>query len=364
MPKIPVLDVLIGKEELQNVAEAVETGWISWRGHFVGDFEREFAKYIGTAHGVSCFNGTVALHLAVEALGIGKDDEVILPAFTYIASANAVAYAGAKPVFVDSTSEYWEMDPSKIEEKINKKTKAIMPVHLYGHPCDMDPIMEIAEKHDLKVIEDCAEAHGAEYKGRKVGTFGDINCYSFFANKIITTGEGGMCLTNDAELDQKMRALRNHGVMQHTSDPYWHEIKGYNYRMTNLQAALGVAQLKKIEMLIEKRRKLARTYNKYFAKAKGVVTAPEMKWAKNVYWAYSILVKDRKTRDAVRLALERQEIETRPFFHPVNAMPVYKTSEHFAVAEDLSARGINLPSGPPISEEQIKIVAEAVLKAL
>lgn len=364
MARIPVLDVMMDDEEVQNITEAVKTGWISWRGHFVADFEAGFSKYIGTKYGISAFNGTVALHLAIAALGIGKGDEVIVPSFTYVASANAVAYTGAKPVFVDSTKEYWQMDPSKLEEKITKKTKAIMPVHLYGHPCDMDPIIKIAKEHDLYIVEDCAEAHGAEYKGRKVGSFSDISCYSFFANKIITTGEGGMCLTDDSELDERMRTLRNHGVPTKPKDPYWHDTIGFNYRMTNLQAALGVAQLKKIDKLIGLRRKLAENYRKAFGKSKDIVGSPEMPWAKSVYWAYGILVKDMKTRDNVRTELAEQGIETRPFFHPATDMPMYKEKAPYPVAKELSERGMNLPSGPPVTEQDIKIIAEAVKKAI
>jgi len=223
MDKIRMVDVQLGEEELQNVTEAVKTTWISSKGKFIEEFEKGFAKYIGTKHGVTVTNGTNALHLALLALGIKKGDEVLLPDFTHVSNAFVITYTGAKPIFLDSHPDYWCVDPAKIEEKITPKTKAIIIVHIYGHPCDMDPIMEIVKKHNLFLIEDCAEAHGAEYKGKKVGTFGAINCYSFYGNKIITTGEGGMCLTDNDELDAKMRMLKDMGLNPNnpTKRKYW-----------------------------------------------------------------------------------------------------------------------------------------------
>ena len=252
---IPVAEPSFDEEELKNVVEAVKTGWISSKGKFVKEFEENFANFIGTKYGVATMNGTAALHLALKALNISKGDEVVIPDLGFIATANSVTYCNAKPILVDSHPDYWCIDPFKIEEKITQNTKAIIPVHLYGHPCDMDPIMEIAESHNLYVIEDAAEAHGAEYKGKIVGGFGDINCYSFFANKVITTGEGGMCLTDNDELYQKMILLRDHGM--NPQKRYWHDFIGFNYRMTNLQGAVGVAQLKKIDKFLEKKRLIA-----------------------------------------------------------------------------------------------------------
>ena len=210
--KIPIAEPDIGSEELANVTEAVKSGWISSKGAFIEKFEGTFAKYLNLKNGVSVSNGTVALHLALAAIGISSGDEVIVPTLTFIAVANAVRYTGAVPVFIDSNPDYWCIDPEKIEEKITRKTKAIIPVHLYGHPCNMEPISEICRKYGLLIIEDCAEAHGAEYKNKKVGTFGTISCFSFYGNKIITTGEGGMCLTDNEELAEKMRMLRDHGM--------------------------------------------------------------------------------------------------------------------------------------------------------
>lgn len=278
MCRIPITEPDIGQEELQNVTEAVKSGWISSKGPFVDEFEKGFARYIGTKYGVATSNGTTALHLALAALGIKRGDKVLVPSLTFIAAANAVAYTGADPVFVDSNPEYWCISPTGIEEKIDDQTKAIIAVHLYGHPCNMNEIMTIAEEHELCVIEDCAEAHGAEFRSRKVGSYGIINCFSFYGNKIITTGEGGMCLTNHEELAKKMRILRDHGMA--LDRKYWHDLIGFNYRMTNLQAAVGVAQLRKIDHLVTKKRWVASIYGKLLQDLSAVTPAPEMSWAK------------------------------------------------------------------------------------
>jgi perosamine synthetase len=246
-----------------------------------------------------------------------------------------------------------------MEKKIDRQTKAIIIVHLYGHSCDMDEITRIAEDHKLYVIEDCAEAHGAEYKGKKVGSFGIINCFSFYGNKIITTGEGGMCLTNNEELADKMRILRDHGMTP--SKRYWHNIIGFNYRMTNLQAALGVAQLKKIDLLIAKKRQIAMAYKGLLQDLPAITLAPEMAWAKNVYWMYSLLVK-KTLRDKIIEHLNEYGIEARPFFHPIHVLPPYKSNLKLPVAEKLSAMGLNLPSGPRLSENQIEEVVKLVIK--
>jgi perosamine synthetase len=307
---------------------------------------------------VATSNGTAALHLALVALGISKEDKVLVPSLTFVAAANTVIYTGAKPEFVDSNPEYWCMDPSSIEEKIDSRTKAIVAVHLYGHPCDMDEIMRIAQDHELYVIEDCAEAHGAEYRGRKVGLFGTISCFSFYGNKIITTGEGGMCLTDDEELADRMRMLRDHGMSPNRK--YWHEVVGFNYRMTNLQAALGVAQLKKIDRLIKKKMQIAADYKRLIKRElSGFVLAPEMPWAKNVYWLYSVLV-EKDLRDRIIEQLGTKGIETRPFFYPLHKLPPYRSSLTLPVAEELSARGLNLPSGSKLSRSQVEDVVEAL----
>jgi perosamine synthetase len=356
--KIPVSEPEIGDEELQNVIDAVKSGWVSSKGSFIEKFEKDFPSYIGVRHGLTTSNGTAALHLAIVALGIGKGDNVQVPSLSFISVANAVTYTGAQPVFVDSHPEYWCMDPSRLEKSIDSKTKAIIAVHLYGHPCDMDEIMRIAEKHKLHVIEDCAEAHGAEYKGKKVGSFGTISCFSFYGNKIITTGEGGMCVTNNEELIERMRIFRDHGM--NPNKKFWHDTVGFNYRMTNLQAALGVAQLKKIDLLIAKKRHIAATYKKLLLDMISIGFPPEMIWAKNTYWLFSILLTNKALREKIIEQLERQGIETRPFFNPIHILPPYKSKLELSVAEELSATGLNLPSGPRLSESQIEEVAESL----
>lgn len=352
---IPVAEPSLGEEELKNVVAAVESGWISSRGPFITEFEDKFAEYCGTRYGVSTSNGTTALHLALVALDIKKGDEVILPTLTFISTANAVTYTGAKPVFVDSHPRYWCMNPEKIREKITKKTKAIIAVHLYGHPCDMDPIQEIAEKYSLKVVEDAAEAHGAEYKGKKIGSLSDVSCFSFYGNKIITSGEGGMCLTDDEKLAEKMRTLRDHGM--NPEKKYWHDVIGFNYRMTNLQAAVGVAQLKKLDKFITEKRRIAAEYNRLLENARGIKTPPEEPWAKNVYWMYSILS---ERRDEIMQKLKEAEIDSRPFFHPVHQQPPYKRRDKYPIAEDLSAHGLNLPSSVSLRNEDIAKIASVI----
>ena len=358
--KIPVAEPDLGSEELENVTKAVKSGWISSKGKFIEEFEEGFVRYLKMNFGVSTSNGTTALHLALAALGIHINDEVIVPTLTFIAVANAVRYTGAVPVFADSNPDYWCLDPKKIEKKITRKTKAIIAVHLYGHPCDMDSILKLAERHDLLVVEDCAEAHGAEYKGKKVGSFGAINCFSFYGNKIITTGEGGMCVTNDERLAEQMRILRDHGMSP--KEKYWHEVIGFNYRMTNLQAAIGVAQLEKLDKFVEKKRKNAEIYNKLLKNTKGLELPPSMPWAKNVYWMYSVLVKNTAltNRDYLIKKLADSNIESRPFFHSIHTMPPYKEKVSYPVAEALSKEGLNLPSSVRLTEDDLRQIVEVL----
>ena len=359
---ISVSEPSIGEEELKLVSEAVKSGWVSSKGKYIKEFESGFAKYIGVKYAIATSSGTSALHLALVALDIGCGDEVIIPTLTFASVANAIIYTGAKPVFIDSHQDYWCINPEKIGNKISKKTKAIIPVHLYGHPCDMNAIMSIAKNHDLYIVEDCAEAHGAQFKGKKVGSFGDVACFSFYGNKVITTGEGGMCLTNDENLAQKMRTLRDHGMTPERK--YWHEVIGFNYRMTNLQAALGVAQLKQIDKFIERKREIAKLYNSLLKDVNGMTLHPEMPWGKNVYWLYSILVEKSAygiNRDELVDKLANKGIETRRFFYPMHTLPPYKKYAAnclFPVAEKLSSSGINLPSGVKLTEKEIHEVAQ------
>ncbi len=362
---IPIAEPCLGPEEQENVLEAIRSGWISSQGKFIPEFEQKFARYCGTRYGVATANGTVALHLALKAIGIGPGDEVIVPVLTFIATANAVAYCNAKPVLVDVHPEYWCIDPVEVERNITDKTKAIIPVHLYGHPCDMNAITDIARRHNLYVIEDAAEAHGATYRGKRVGSFGDINCFSFYGNKIISTGEGGMCLTDDEALAGKMRILRDHGM-----DPnrrYWYDIVGFNYRMTNLQAAVGTAQVDRLDNLIARRRQLAIWYTDAFrnlVESQVIRLPPEMPWANNIYWMYSILLEDTfgMSRDELIGGLKEKGIETRPLFYPLHLMPPYQgcSPSAFPIAEEIGHKGLNLPSGPNTTREQVAQIVDCI----
>ena len=347
--------------------ECLESGWISSRGHFVGEFESKFAEFCGTKFAISTANGTVALHLALLALGIKKDDEVIVPTFSYVATANAVCYTGAKPVFVDSEYKTWNMDPDEIERNISKKTRAIIVVHLYGHPCDMDKILKVAKRFDLKVIEDAAEAHGALYKGKKVGGIGDVGCFSFFGNKMITTGEGGMVVTNDADVAEKARFLHDQATIRRYG--YYHSEIGYNYRMTNIQAAIGLAQLERFDSFRKRKRQVVEWYRKGLADLEVITLPPEEKWAENVYWMFSILTNKKnaeESRDGLVRSLQQAGIETRPFFLPIHTLPPYQDSreQHFRIAEDLSKRGINLPSSVKLTKDQVEYITYHIRKVL
>lgn len=360
MGMIPVYEPVLGGNEKKYVLDCLESNWISSLGKYVTEFEEKFSGFCGRKFGVSVANGTVALQLALIALGVKEGDEVIVPDLTFVATANAVSYTGAKPVFVDSESDTWNIDPGKIEEKITKKTKAIVPVHLFGHPCDMDPIMDIAKDHGLFVIEDAAEAHGAEYKGRKVGGFGHVSCFSFYGNKIITTGEGGMCITNDEALAKEMQFLKDHGMS--SEKRYWHSKMGFNLRMTNIQAAIGVAQLEQIEKFIEIKRKNAKLYNGLLKDVNGIGLPPEMPWAKSVYWMYSILVNEGygSTRDELMAKLKEKKVDSRPFFYPMHQLPIYKSDKPYPVADKLSANGLNLPSSAKLSKEDVERVCKVI----
>jgi len=365
-PRVPMAAPVLGDEELANVIEAVRSGWISSLGAFIGEFERDFARVCGARHGVAVGNGTVALHLALAAAAIGPGDEVLMPALTFVATAAAVTYCGARPVFVDSDPDTWQLDPRDLETKLTPRTRAIIPVHVYGHPCDMDRILELAARRRAIVIEDAAEAHGALYKGRPVGALGAAGCFSFYGNKIITTGEGGMCVTDDDALAERMRLLRDHGM--DPKRPYWHEVVGFNYRMTNLQAAVGVAQVKRLPGFVEKKREIARWYAEALAplaRAGVVHLQPEAPWARSVFWMYSVVLGDTAvTVDQVRARLAEQNVDSRPFFHPAHTLPPYATGERLPVAERLAGRGINLPSGTGLERAQVEQVARALTDAL
>jgi perosamine synthetase len=363
--KIPIAKPYLGQKELSNVIEAVVDGWISSKGKFIEEFEQKFADYCGVKYGVATNSGTAALHLALTALGIGPGDEVVVPALTYIATADAVTYTGAKPVFVDVDEYHWGIDTLKIQEKITSlKTKAIIPVYLYGHPPEMVAIrnLKFASDYSLKVIEDAAEAHGAEFNGYRAGHFGDIGCFSFYGNKIITTGEGGMCVTDGARLADEMRHLRNAAMVR----PYIHNKVGFNYNMTNLQAAIGSAQVDKLDEIIEKKRWIASWYAdalKPLADKGQITLHPEAGWAKCVYWLYSILIKETAfgmSRDQVMEALAEKGIETRPFFSVIPYLPHYHDVKTYPVAERLSNEGMNLPSYPQMTVGELEYVTNAI----
>jgi perosamine synthetase len=354
---IPVYRPSIGAREKQYVAEAIDSTWISSKGAFLERFEREFPAYLGAGHGVAAANGTVALHLAFAALGVGPGDEVIVPTLTYVASVNAISYTGATPVFVDSEPEHWNLDPELVERAITPRTKAIEVVHLYGHPADMDPILEIARRRRLAVVEDAAEAHGAEHRGRKVGSLGTVGLFSFFGNKIVTTGEGGMLVTSDGELAARARHLRGQGVSP--TKTYWHDIVGFNYRMTNVAAAIGCAQLERIEETLAAKRAIAGWYHSHLEGVDGVTLQTEAPWASSVFWMNCILVEP-DVRDPLMAYLATEGVETRPFFYPAHALPMYATDQHYPVAERLGASGINLPSYPTLQKEEVTRISASI----
>ncbi len=368
MKAIPVNAPAISPESKKYVIEALETGWISSAGPFITRFEEEFAAYLGVKHAVTTTSGTTALHLALLTLGIGAGDEVIVPDFTMIASIFAVIYTGAKPVFVDIDPETFCIDPALIEAKITPRTKAIMPVHIYGHACEMDEILAIAKRHGLAVIEDAAEAHGGEYGGRKCGSFGDINCFSFYGNKIITTGEGGMVVTDDDALAARARRLKD--LAHSEKKRFWHEEVGYNYRMTNLQAALGLGELQNIGTYLRKKADMAAAYGRRLSGVKGLVLPVTKPGVKNVFWMYSVVLGEGfpLSRDAFRAALKERGIDTREFFPSSAAQPaiqkLHPSAERFPVSEYVARQGLYLPSGLAITPEEIDRVCDAVMEIL
>lgn len=360
---IPVNEPMISAEAKDNLSATINSGWISSAGKYLSEFEENFAKIYGVKHAVTVSNGTAALHVALMALGIKAGDEVIVPAFTMAASWMAVLYTGAKPVFVDCELETYNIDVKKIEEKITEHTRAIMPVHIYGHPCDMDKIMELAHKHKLAVIEDAAEAHGATYFGKLAGTFGDIGCFSFYGNKIITTGEGGMIITNSDTLADECRKLKD---LHHSAKRFIHDGIGYNYRMTNMQAAVGVGELKHLDEYVAKKIWMAKLYSELLVGVPGLklpTTKPENK---NVFWMYAVLVDEKKiglSRDKLRIELKNAGVDTRDFFYSPSDQPVLKDIigvERFVHTESIAANGLYLPSGLTITEEQIRFVCQKI----
>lgn len=359
--RIPVYAPSLDGNERRYVDECLQSSWISSRGAFVDRFERAFAAYVGAPHATSVCNGTVALHLALAALSIGAGDEVIVPSFTYVACANAIAQTGARPVFVDSLPTTWQADPADVARKCTARTKAIMAVHLYGHPSDMDAMSSIARERGIAMIEDCAEAFGSRWRGQHVGTFGDIATFSFFGNKTITTGEGGMVVCRDEALHRRCAKLKNQGVGERQ---YWHDELGYNYRMTNVCAAIGLAQLERADAILAAKRRIASWYQRGFADTP-LRSHTETEGVVHSFWMNSVLLPDAALRDPTRAHLAALGIETRPTFYPVHRFPMYhRDGEHHPVAESFGERGINLPSGPRLTEEEVREVTTALRACL
>ena len=353
--KIPVAQPDLIGNELKYLTDALLSTWISSSGHYLNRFQDEFASYCGMKHGLAVSNGTVALQLALLTLGVGEGDEVIIPDLTFAATINAVLYTGAKPVLVDVKEDSWCIDPNEIEKAVTPKTKAIIPVHLYGQPADMDPIMDIAVKNDIYIVEDCAEAHGAEYKGRKVGSFGDINCFSFFGNKVITTGEGGMCLTNNEVFLETMKTLKNHGMSKNKK--YWHDTIGYNFRMTNLQAAVGVAQLERIENILKEKQNIEDNYKKALSGNNHILFQPELLDRKKIIWLVTAIVDG--NRDALIDVMQKNGIDARPMFYPLSEMPIYEEYTFSnSVSKKISAKGISFPTNKAVNAQVFRKVKE------
>lgn len=365
MNRISVAQPTLNGNEREYVLDCIDSTWISSAGKYITAFEEAFARFCGAKHAIATNNGTTALHLALVALGLQAGDEVIIPTVTYIATANAVRYCGATPVLVDVLADTMNIDPAEIERKITARTKGIIPVHLYGHPAAMETINEIARKHKLWVVEDAAEAHGAEVHGRKVGTLGTCATFSFFGNKIITTGEGGMVTTDDDKLAETLRLFRGQGM-----DPkrrYWFPVIGFNYRMTNIEAALGLAQLENIEPALAFRAELASWYNQELADLKGELVLPKQdEGTRHVYWMYTIFFRsgDGQRRDSLMKIMDEEGIETRPVFYPMHVLPPYAEDTGYPVADTWAQRGINLPTHQGLSREDVARIAAVLRRAL
>jgi perosamine synthetase len=358
--------MLVGNEKAY-VMDCLDSNWISSAGTYINRFETGFADFCRAEHAIACCNGTVALHLALLAIGVASGDEVIVPTLTFVATANAVTYCGARPVFVDSEPEIWTLDPSLIEAKITARTKAIIAVHLFGHPVDMDPVLSIARRHGLLVVEDAAEAHGAEYKGQRVGSLADIAIFSFYGNKIITSGDGGMVVTNDAVLARKVHQLKYHGA-----DPtrrYWFPIVGYNYRMMNIAAAIGLAQLEKVEWHMGRRLEVASWYREGLRGVSQLTYQPEKEWARHAYWMFSVVLGDDilLSRDEIIAQLQARGIETRPVFYPMHALPPYPDlapKSSYPVADRIARAGISLPTWAGLTRDDVSYVCDSMVDCL
>ena len=364
--QIMVLQPDIGEQEISNVLECVTSGWISSQGRFIGLFEKAFSDYLGGGHALAVSNGTVALQLALTTLGIGRGDEVIVPNFTFGASLNAIIHAGATPVLADVDAETWTIDLVEFKKLISPRTKAVMPVHIYGQPARIDEIKAIADENGLFVIEDCAEALGATYKNRRVGLDGDCTCFSFFANKSITTGEGGMVVFKDPEMAQRARILRDHGMSPQKR--YWHDYAGFNFRMTNMQAAIGVAQMERIDEFLSRKKAIFKAYDSFLSKIKGVSLLPKNNWSENSYWLYTLILNgyEGDVRDQLINNLGCRGIDARPGFYPMHQMAPYREFGHgdYLVSSCLSANSVSLPCSISLSNEEVTHIIEIFIDEL
>lgn len=362
--RVPVNEPVIPEAAKNYVNDALDTGWISSAGKYIGEFEKAFASYIGVKHAITTTSGTSALHLSLRTLGVGPGDEVIVPDFTMFATILSVVYCGATPVFIDCERETYNLDVEQLPAKITEKTKAIIPVHLFGHPCDMDPILTIASNHNIAVVEDAAEVHGAEYRGRKCGSMGNINAFSFYGNKIITTGEGGMVVTDDDALAERARSLKD---LAHVPvRRFLHQEVAYNYRMTNLQAAVGLGQMEHIEDFLRTKDWMAEEYGKRLSGIKGLRLPITKEGVRNVYWMYAVLVEDElgMSRDDLCAKLKEKGVDTRDFFLPSHSQPalehLHLLETSSPVTEDIAQRGFYLPSGLALTQGQIEYVCDCV----
>ncbi len=361
MKQIPIARPAFLGNEKKYVNECMDSQWISSIGKYIGRFENDFARWCGVAHAVSCCNGTAALHAALLALGVSEGDEVIVPTLTFVATVNAVKMCGATPVFVDSQADTWNMDLKCVERAITPKTRGIIPVHLYGYPVDMEILLGIARPRGLFVLEDAAEAHGAKVGGKKVGTFGDAGVFSFFGNKILTTGEGGIVTTNDEELAGRIRLIRSQG--QDPDRRYWFPIVGYNYRMTNIASAIGLAQVERADEHVRARTEIETWYRKRLAATPGVRLQKEEDWATPVCWLFTACFDDSwPPRDVIMQELATRGIETRPVFYPIHTLPPYRSGNRsFPVAEIIAQSGLNLPTWYGMSEDQVSYICNSLM---
>ncbi len=375
---IPVNEPAIGQLELELVSQCVRSGWVSSAGSFIDEFEHKWAGYCGRRYGIAVSSGTAGLQMAVRALELRPGDEVILPTFTIISCAQAVIYTGGTPVLVDSDPETWTMDVNQLESRISSRTKAIMPVHIYGHPVDMEPVLNLAAKHDLTVIEDAAEAHGSQYlmhrsscnaKWVRCGSMGTVSVFSFYANKVVTTGEGGMVLTDDPALAERLRSLRN--LCFGPDRRFRHDELGYNFRLTNFQAALGVAQVERIDEIVSRKRWIGEYYSLRLKDVPLLQPAVERPWASSTFWMYGVVLHEESGMDAAAFSarLEQRGVDTRPFFLGMHEQPVFRRmglfdNECYPVAERIARQGLYLPSGLTLTEEQLDRVCAAVKDSL